>query len=204
MNTEQIPLVSNKRALLDTEVAARLGIAPFSVRAWRHKGQAPRFTKMGRAVSYRPEVRVVLAGGMLHLTSCTEPWVSPATPTQVDADWLADPDYGDTTGLSIGTTRSPSSGGSGRTARRVRIASKIQMARVLAEAQDEQHDAPATGIDRRTRVADLPEFLSPQGFGRYLGLSRSLVYELLRRGEIPHRRFGRCIRIPRSAITPVK
>ena len=70
----------------------------------------------------------------------------------------------------------------------------------VAEAQDERRDAPATGIDRRTRVADLPEFLSPQEFGAYLGLSRSLVYELLRRGEIPHRRFGRCIRIPRSAI----
>ena len=76
------------------------------------------------------------------------------------------------------------------------------MTRALAEAQDERRDVP--GIDRRTPVDDLPEFLSPQEFGAYLGLSRSLVYELLRRGEIPHRRFGRCIRIPRSAILQVK
>ena len=51
-------------------------------------------------------------------------------------------------------------------------------------------------IDRRTPIADLPEFLSPQEFQAYLGLSRSTVYDLLRRGEIPSRRFGQCIRIP--------
>ena len=36
-------------------IAERLGVSPFTVRAWRHKGQGPRFMKMGRAVRYRAE-----------------------------------------------------------------------------------------------------------------------------------------------------
>lgn len=55
-------------------------------------------------------------------------------------------------------------------------------------------------IDRETPIAELPEFLSPEEFRTYLGLSRSTVYDLLQRDEIPHRRFGRCIRIPKSAL----
>ena len=46
----------------------------------------------------------------------------------------------------------------------------------------------------------LPEFLSPEEFRQYLGLSRNGVYELLRRQEIPHVRFGRLIRIPKTAL----
>ena len=59
-------------------------------------------------------------------------------------------------------------------------------------------------IDRRTPVAELPEFLSPEEFRRYMDLSRSTVYELLRRDEIPHCKFGRCIRIPKSALEKVE
>jgi len=47
---------------------------------------------------------------------------------------------------------------------------------------------------------DLPEFLSPEEFWRFLRIGRSTVYDLLRRNEIPHVRFGRVIRIPKSAI----
>lgn len=43
------------RALTEEEVAARLGVSRFTVRAWRRKGFGPRFMKMGRAVRYRPE-----------------------------------------------------------------------------------------------------------------------------------------------------
>jgi excisionase family DNA binding protein len=59
-------------------------------------------------------------------------------------------------------------------------------------------------IDRRTPVAELPEFLSPEEFMHYMGISRSTVYDLLRRDEIPHVRLGRCIRIPKSAVLTVK
>jgi excisionase family DNA binding protein len=58
----------------------------------------------------------------------------------------------------------------------------------------------AEPIDRRARVEDLPEFLSAEEFRRYVGLGRSTVYDLLRRDEIPHVRFGRVIRIPKSAL----
>lgn len=46
---------SAKRTLTDVEVAARLGVSRFTVRAWRLKGLGPRFLKMGRAVRYRPQ-----------------------------------------------------------------------------------------------------------------------------------------------------
>ena len=55
MNAEQVPLRTNERALSETEVAERLGVSPFTVRAWRRRGHGPRFLKMGRAVRYRPE-----------------------------------------------------------------------------------------------------------------------------------------------------
>jgi predicted DNA-binding transcriptional regulator AlpA len=44
---------SSERVLSDAQVAERLGVSPFTVRAWRHKGMGPRFMKMGRAVRYR-------------------------------------------------------------------------------------------------------------------------------------------------------
>ncbi len=47
---------------------------------------------------------------------------------------------------------------------------------------------------------DLPEYLTPDEFREYLSLSRNTVYELLRRQEVPHKRFGRLIRIPKSAL----
>ena len=65
-------------------------------------------------------------------------------------------------------------------------------------------DVDQAAIDRRTPLEELPEFLSPEEFRAYLGLSRSTVYDLLRRREIPSRRFGRCIRIPKSALEKVE
>jgi excisionase family DNA binding protein len=55
-------------------------------------------------------------------------------------------------------------------------------------------------IDRSLPIDALPEFLSPEEFRRYLGLGRSTVYDLLRRGEIPHLKLGKCIRIPRTVL----
>ncbi len=55
-------------------------------------------------------------------------------------------------------------------------------------------------ITRATPVADLPEFLSPEEFRTYMGIGRATCYDLLRRGEIPSVRFGRAIRIPKSAL----
>ena len=44
---------SGKTTLTDIEVAIRLGVSRFTVRAWRLKGVGPRFLKMGLAVRYR-------------------------------------------------------------------------------------------------------------------------------------------------------
>jgi excisionase family DNA binding protein len=58
-------------------------------------------------------------------------------------------------------------------------------------------------IDRHTPLDALPEFLSPDEFREYVGISRSTVYDLLRRDKVPHVKFGRCIRIPKSALRPI-
>jgi excisionase family DNA binding protein len=59
-------------------------------------------------------------------------------------------------------------------------------------------------ILRSTPFEQLPEFLSPEEFGGYLQLTRNTVYDLLRRNEIPHRRFGRQIRIHKTALTDLR
>ncbi len=38
-------------------------------------------------------------------------------------------------------------------------------------------------ITRKTPIADLPEFLSPEEFREYVGIGRSTIYDLLRRGR---------------------
>jgi len=58
----------------------------------------------------------------------------------------------------------------------------------------------APPLARSIPYEQLPEFLSPEEFRQYVDLSRNGVYELLRRQEIPHVRFGRLIRIPKSAL----
>lgn len=45
-----------------------------------------------------------------------------------------------------------------------------------------------------------PELLTPDELRHILRVSRNTTYELLRRGEIPHLRFGRQIRIPKTAL----
>ena len=57
-----------------------------------------------------------------------------------------------------------------------------------------------TPITRATPMEDLPEFLSPEEFRTYVGIGRAACYDLLRRGEIPCKRFGRLIRIPKSVL----
>jgi excisionase family DNA binding protein len=55
-------------------------------------------------------------------------------------------------------------------------------------------------LTRHTHYDDLPEYLTAEECRTYLALSRGGMYDLLRRGEIPHRRFGRVIRIPKTAL----
>ena len=52
------------------------------------------------------------------------------------------------------------------------------------------------------RFADLPDWVRPIDAVRFLTISRSAMYELLRCQAIPSRRFGRTIRIPKDALDP--
>jgi excisionase family DNA binding protein len=45
-----------------------------------------------------------------------------------------------------------------------------------------------------------PLFVRPSEAARLLSISRSKIYELVRRGEIPSRRFGESIRIPLDVL----
>lgn len=62
--------------------------------------------------------------------------------------------------------------------------------------------ASSSSVDRSQPLDSLPEFLTPEEFRRYVGIGRSTMYDLLRREEIPHVKFGRCIRIPKRFLDP--
>ena len=55
-------------------------------------------------------------------------------------------------------------------------------------------------VSRTTPVEALPELLTPEEFRTVAGLGRATTYELIRSGQIPSVRFGRQIRIPKSAL----
>jgi excisionase family DNA binding protein len=57
-----------------------------------------------------------------------------------------------------------------------------------------------SAVSRSTPFDELPEFLSPEEFRHVVGIGRSTVYDLLRRDELEHVRFGRCIRIPKRVL----
>lgn len=42
--------------------------------------------------------------------------------------------------------------------------------------------------------------LKPSEVAQILGIGRSLIYELIARGEIPSVRLGRCIRVPTESL----
>lgn len=52
MNAPGLP--STSRALTEREVSDLLGLSVATLRAWRHRGQGPRFLRLGRAVRYLP------------------------------------------------------------------------------------------------------------------------------------------------------
>jgi excisionase family DNA binding protein len=71
--------------------------------------------------------------------------------------------------------------------------------RVVVATPERASSAPRV-LDRRTPFADLPELLSPEEFRAAVGIGRTALYDALRRGEIRHLKFGRTIRIPKTAL----
>ena len=57
-------------------------------------------------------------------------------------------------------------------------------------------------IRRVDRFDALADWVTPSDAMIFLQLSRSSLYEMVRDGSLPHRRFGRLIRIPKSALMP--
>ena len=55
-------------------------------------------------------------------------------------------------------------------------------------------------VTRCSKFEDLPELLSPEEARAFLGLGRTTIYEAIRTGTIASVRFGRLIRVPRSAL----
>ena len=55
-------------------------------------------------------------------------------------------------------------------------------------------------IDRSTSFEDLPELLRPKEVRAFLGLSPDAVYRAIQKGELPHRRIGNNIFIPKVAL----
>ena len=55
-------------------------------------------------------------------------------------------------------------------------------------------------ITRKTKIEDLPEFLTPHEVRDFFGLGRDAVYKLINSGELPARRFGQRLFIPKAAL----
>ena len=56
--------------------------------------------------------------------------------------------------------------------------------------------------DRVLRFEKLDDWVSPEEAWRYLRISRSTIYALIRCGDIPYKRLGRLIRIPKECLKP--
>ena len=57
-------------------------------------------------------------------------------------------------------------------------------------------------VRRTTPFADLPDWLSSREVQAYLRLGRDAFRARLKSGELPHRRFGRLIRVPKESLRP--
>jgi excisionase family DNA binding protein len=76
--------------------------------------------------------------------------------------------------------------------------------------QDEPNMSPAAttcsakeaaqGAPDRSDIANLPELCRVDEARRVLRISKSTVYELIRRGDLPSVRLGRLVRVPRVAL----
>jgi len=60
----------------------------------------------------------------------------------------------------------------------------------------------AATLNQRLSFSELPDWVSPEEARRFLGLGRATIYELIRSHELPSRKFGRQIRVPKAALAP--
>ena len=55
-------------------------------------------------------------------------------------------------------------------------------------------------ITRQTPLTALPELLRVEEVAAYLGVGKGIVYEMVRRGDLPSLRLGRLVRIKREGL----
>lgn len=53
---------------------------------------------------------------------------------------------------------------------------------------------------RGPAFADLPDLCTVKQAGEYLQTSRNATYDLIARGVLPSQRFGKLIRVPKTAL----
>lgn len=55
-------------------------------------------------------------------------------------------------------------------------------------------------ITRMTPLADLPELCRAEEVAAYFGVSKGIVYEMVKRGELASVKLGRLLRIKRDGL----
>lgn len=55
-------------------------------------------------------------------------------------------------------------------------------------------------VTRQTPLESLPELLTVDEVCAWLGIGRGLAYDMVRRGELPHVRLGRLVRVTRDGL----
>lgn len=58
-------------------------------------------------------------------------------------------------------------------------------------------------ITRQTSFEELPELLRPKEVRSFTGVGRNAVYKAIKSGELPYRKIGGVIFIPKSALIEV-
>ena len=64
-------------------------------------------------------------------------------------------------------------------------------------------DAPSSSVSSTPAFNDTPsadDVIDVAEVGKMLRIGRNTIYAMVARNQIPHRRFGRCIRFSRAAI----
>lgn len=67
----------------------------------------------------------------------------------------------------------------------------------MGRGRESKREPPITRVDALT---DLPYLLTVEEFCAWAHTGCTMVYDLIRQGILPHVRFGRLIRIPRSGL----
>jgi excisionase family DNA binding protein len=67
-------------------------------------------------------------------------------------------------------------------------------------AETRNTSVTSSPITRTTPVEALPELLFVHEAAAWLGVGRSLIYELVKTGELPSVRLGRLVRVKRDGL----